>query len=126
VQFGGGLHQAQGHAAKRNRNGPQQHRQQHAEQQALQQDLPQRGAITASGGLRGEAGGAHAQKTHHPGQEDIQAGAHGDGAQLMGVGQMADDSTVDQRYQRHGDIGQDHGGRQRPHPAMGRTVAPVG
>ena len=105
---------------------PKAHRQSHGQQQALQQNLPQRRAISAPGGLGGKPGGAHAQKAHGPGEKGIQAGPDRDGAELMGVGQVADDRAVDQRHQRHGNVRKNHGRSERPDPAMGRAVAPVG
>ena len=104
IELWGRLHPLQGQMAQRNAHSAQHHRQAQRQQQALQQDLPQRRTIVAPGGLGGEPGGAHAQEAHGPRQEGIQAGADGHGAQLMGVGQVADDHAVDQGHQRHGDI----------------------
>ena len=113
-------------AAQRDAQRAQDNRQSHGQQQALQQNLPQRRAIPASGSLGSEPGRAHAQKAHGPGEKGIQAGPDRDGAQLMGMGQVTDDGTVDQRHQRYGNVRQNHGRGERPDPTMGRAVAPVG
>jgi len=126
IEFGGGLHPFQGQVAQRDAHCTEQHRQAQRQQQTLQQDLPQRRAIVAPGGLGGETGGAHAQKPHGPGQEGIQAAPDRHGAQLVGVGQVADDHAVDQGHQRYRDVRQDHRRGQGPDAAVGGAVAPVG
>ncbi len=82
--------------------------------------------IPTPGSLGGKPGGTHAQKAHGPGQEGIQAGPYGHGAQLVGVGQVADDHAVHQRHQRYRNIRQNHRRGQGPDTAVSGTVTPVG
>ena len=121
-----GLHGMKCKLAERQGQQADQHREGDRQQQPLHQHLAQRRAIATAGGLGGETGGAHAQEAHQADHEGEQRGAHGHGTQLMGVGEVADDRAVDQRHQRHGDVGQDHRRSQRPDLVVGRAVAPVG
>ncbi|MNE37031.1 hypothetical protein D3C80_1308690 [compost metagenome] len=96
------------------------------QQQPLHQHLAQRCAVAAAGSLGRKTGRAHAQKAHQADHEGEQGGAHRHCAQLMGMGQVANDGAVDQRHQRYRDIGEDHRCGQAPDLAVGRAVAPVG
>ncbi|MNF67412.1 hypothetical protein D3C84_492250 [compost metagenome] len=124
IELRRGLHQAQRRRAERQRQQDQQHGQQRAEQQALQQHLAQCAAVLPAGGLGGEAGGAHAQETHGPGQQGVQATADRHCRQLLGMRQMTDHRAVDQGHQRHRQVGQNHRRSQRPDPFVGGRVLP--
>ncbi len=121
-----GLHRMKCKLAERYGQQADQHRETNRQQQPLHQHLAQRRAVATAGGLGGEAGRPHAQEAHQADHEGEQRGAHRHGAQLVGVGEVADDRAVDQRHQRHGDVGQDHRRGQRPDLVVGRAVAPVG
>ncbi len=124
VELGRRVHQPQRQPAEGYRQGAKHQCQQCREQQALHQHLAQRTAVTAATGLGCETGGAHAQKAEHADDQDVQAAAHRHGAQLMGMGQVADHRGIDQRHQWHGQVGEDHRRRQRPDLAVGWRVAP--
>ncbi|MNY24323.1 hypothetical protein D3C86_1580300 [compost metagenome] len=124
VQLGARLHQRQQRRQQRHHQQAAQQRQSAGQQQTLAQQLAQRPAVAAPAGLGGEAGGAHAQEAEGPYQQAVQAAAHRNGAELVGVRQVADHRAVDQRHQRHRQVGEDHRPGQRPHPALGWTMLP--
>ena len=125
LKGGAGLHRLQCQLAERQGQQANQQGEADRQQQPLDQHLAQRCAVTSAGGLGGETGGAHAQEPHQADHEGEQRGAHGHGAQLVGVGEVADDRAVDQSHQGYGDVGQDHRRGQRPDLAVGGAVAPV-
>ncbi|MNH20521.1 hypothetical protein D3C79_802960 [compost metagenome] len=116
----------QGQVAEGQGEQAQQQREQQRQQQTLHQHLAQGCAVGTPGRLGGKPGGAHAQKTHDPGQEGVQAGTHGDRTQLVGMRQVTDHRTIDQRHQGYGNIRENHRRGQCPDLAVGRAVAPVG
>ncbi|MNO93157.1 hypothetical protein D3C76_847490 [compost metagenome] len=121
-----GLHGVQRQLAEGQGQQADQHGEADCQQQPLHQHLAQRCTVATAGGLGGEAGGAHAQEAHQADHEREQCRPHRHCAQLVSMGQVADDRAVDQGHQRHGDVGQDHRRGQAPHFAMGQAVAPVG
>ncbi len=92
----------QGRAFQRHAEHPEQQRETQGQQQPLQEDLAQGAAVVATSGLGGEARRAHAQESHHPHQQRIQATADRHCAQLVRVRQMADHAAVHQCDQRNG------------------------
>ncbi len=126
LQGRAGLHHVQRQLAEGQGQQADQQGETDRQQQPLHQHLAQRSTIATAGGLGGEAGGTHAQETHQADHEGEQRGPHGHGAKLVGVGEVADDGAVDQGYQRHGDVGQDHRRGQGPDLVVGGAVLPVG
>ncbi|MNG77405.1 hypothetical protein D3C79_359530 [compost metagenome] len=126
LQGRAGLHRVQRQLAEGQRQQADQQGEADCQQKPLYQHLAQRCTVATAGGLSSETGGAHAQEAHQADHEGEQGGAHGHGAQLVGVREMTDDRAVDQRHQRYRDVGQDHRRGQRPDLAVGGAVAPVG
>ncbi|MNV80083.1 hypothetical protein D3C71_1736640 [compost metagenome] len=126
LQRPAGLHRLQRQLAEGQCQQADDQRERDSQQQPLHQHLAQRRAIATAGGLGGEAGGAHAQEAHQADHEREQCRPHRHCAQLVSMGQVADDRAVDQGHQRHGDVGQDHRRGQGPDLVVGGAVLPVG